>query len=116
MSVSLSTTISLKELVDWQLHWLCADIEHNILSKAISTDVFVERLALIAGFRSRIVTDLNTIYDYPPRLEDEIRALPKWKALEELIQYAKERRLEHELRSVESQLRAQLGLPNPNKP
>lgn len=84
---TLDTTITLKELIDWRLHWLCCDLEHAAAHPPHS-NVLEQQASLIKysrGARERLMWEVNTIYDYPTNLDKEVRALPNWSRFDEAV-------------------------------
>jgi hypothetical protein len=84
---TLDTTLTLKELIDWRLHWLCCDLEHAT-SHPPHSNVLEKQASLIKhsrGARKRLMWEINTIYGHPTNLIDDIRALPNWSRFDEAV-------------------------------
>ena len=100
MAFDLNTNISIKELVDWHLHWLIVDVDFSLLKHPDLPVADVENtVKRLTGIRAGIVNQLNTIYDHPQKLEDQLRELPKWKLLDQQLEAARQQAIKTSMAS-----------------
>lgn len=79
------TKISIKELTDWNLHWMCVDLEYGTGKKQLTADEAADFCERIEGRRIILMQQWNTIYDHPTGLREELQKLPNWRKLDDLL-------------------------------
>jgi hypothetical protein len=110
---NLKTSITIEEATDWYLHWLCVDLRFNLLGQqSPSLEKTVATLNRVNTFRQEILHRWDTIYDHPTGLRDAIRAMPKWKELQDLMQEARMKAFAQEVKQFKLSIASKLGIDN----
>lgn len=100
MAFDLNTNISINELVDWHLHWLIVDVDFSLLKHPDLPVADVKnKVTRLLSIRSGIVNQLNTIYDHPDKLDEQLRQLPKWQLLEQKLEAARQQAIKSSMAS-----------------
>lgn len=110
---NLKTSITIEEATDWYLHWLCVEIRFVLTDRsAPSLEQAVATLTRMQVQRQEILHRWDTIYDHPTGLRDAIRAMPKWKELEDLMQEARMKVFAQEIKRFKFSIASKLGIDN----
>ena len=104
------TKISIKDVTDWNLHWLCVEIEYNVLNKDLSLEQTVDACASIEGRRDTVLYQWDTIYDHPTGLREELQKLPNWSKLKDLLQQARQQAYNRSSKQHRDMLHQKLGI------
>lgn len=100
MAFDLNTNISIKELVEWHLHWLTVDVDFSLLKHPKLPVADVEKkVKRLTEIREVLVNQLNTIYDHPEKLHEQLRQLPKWQLLEQKLEAARQQAIKTSMAS-----------------
>lgn len=108
--INAATKISIGDLTDWQLLWMCVDIEYEVLKKRLSVDEVADACALIEGRRMMLMQQWDTIYDHPSGLRDELQKSPRWIKLDELLMQARHEAYDRGRNAHSDMLRTKLGI------
>lgn len=104
------TKISIKELTDWQLNWMCVDLEYGVLKKQLSVDEVADFCERIEFRRSMFMQQWDMIYDHPTGLRDELQKLPNWRKLDDLLMEVRHKAYDRALNMQRDVLRTKLGI------
>lgn len=110
---NLKTSITIEEVTDWYLHWLCVDLRFNLLGQqSPSLEKTVAIVNRVQVQRQEILHRWDTIYDHPAGLRDAIRAMPKWKELQDLMDEARMKAFAREVKQFKLSIASKLGIDN----
>lgn len=104
------TKISIKELTDWNLNWMCVDVEYGAINKRLNVDETADFCNRIEFRRSMLMQQWNTIYDHPTGLREELQKLPNWVKLEDLLKQVRQEAYDRALIAHQDALRQKLGI------
>ena len=103
------TKISIKELTDWNLHWMCIDLEYGT-KKQLTVDETVDLCDRIEGRRIFLMQQWDMIYDHPIGLREELQKLPNWRKLDDLLMEVRHKAYDRALNIQRDALRTKLGI------
>ena len=91
--INFQHQITLQALFDWKMHWLILDLEElhrgSAWDRSLPVAELSERrrvgLKQTAGSLTKFLMELDTMFDYPQELNDEIRVHPKTLQFKELV-------------------------------
>lgn len=104
------TKISIKELTDWNLHWMCVDLEYGTGKKQLTADEAADFCDRIEGRRIILMQQWDMIYDHPTGLRDELQKLPNWRKLDDLLMEVRHKAYDRALNAQRDALRTKLGI------
>lgn len=109
---NLKTSITIEEATDWCLHWLCVEVKFNLDDRRSSLEQTVATLSRVTALRQELLHRWDTIYDHPTGLRDAIRAMPKWKELQDLLDEARMKAFAREVKQFKLSIASKLGIDN----
>lgn len=110
MTITVNTKVTIGDLTDWNLLWLCVDVEYDIIRKRLDVDATAAACDSIEGRRTSLMRQWNTIYDHPIGLHDELQKSPRWIKLDELLVQARHEAYDRSLNAHRDMLRTKLGI------
>lgn len=108
--INVDTKISIGELTDWQLLWMCVELEHDVIGKRLSVDEIADACTRIEDRCSNMLQQWDTIYNHPSGLRDELQKLPRWIELSNLLLQARQEAYDKHLKAHSNGLRTKLSL------
>lgn len=109
---NLKTSITIEEATDWCLHWLCVEVRFNLDDRRSSLEQTIATLNRVTTLRQELLHRWDTIYDHPAGLRDAIRAMPKWKELQDLMDEARMKAFAREVKQFKLSIASKLGIDN----
>lgn len=107
------TKISIHELTNWELHWLCVEVEYNIADKDLQLPELLLAIGSIEGRREAIFHRWDEIYDHPTGLRDALKKMPKYIELNQRLHEVKQKAFARNLQAHRAMLESSLGIEGP---